>query len=61
MKTLDYFRRFFATLFGFILFGVACVLFKIALLPYTIKSTKGEIKRQHEPRSKICRVWRFFV
>ena len=33
MKTLDYCRRFFATLFGFILFGVAGVLFKIALLP----------------------------
>lgn len=61
MKTLDYFRRFFATLFGFILFGVAGVLFKIALLPYTLKSTKGDIKRQLEARRMIGRVWRFFV
>ena len=35
MNHLDYCRRFFATLLGFILFGVAGVLFKIALLPYT--------------------------
>ena len=61
MKTLDYFRRFFATLFGFILFGVAGVLFKIALLPYTLKSTKGDIKRQLEARRMIGKVWRFFV
>ena len=41
MKTLDYFVAFFffATLFGFILFGVAGVLFKIAHLPYTLTST----------------------
>lgn len=61
MKTLDYFRRFFATLLGFILFGVAGVLFKIALLPYTLKSTKGDIKRQLEARRMIGKVWRFFV
>ena len=61
MKTLDYFRRFFATLFGFILFGVAGVLFKIALLPYTLRSTKGDIKRQLEARRMIGKVWRFFV
>lgn len=61
MKTLDYCRRFFATLFGFILFGVAGVLFKIALLPYTLKSTKGDIKRQLEARRMIGKVWRFFV
>ena len=61
MKTLDYFRRFFATLFGFILFGVAGVLFKIALLPYTLKSTKGDIKRQLKARRMIGKVWRFFV
>lgn len=61
MKTLDYFRRFFATLFGFILFGVAGVLFKIALLSYTLKSTKGDIKRQLEARRMIGKVWRFFV
>ena len=61
MKTLDYCRRFFATLFGFILFGVAGVLFKIALLPYTLKSTKGDIPRQLAARRMIGRVWRFFV
>ena len=35
--------------------------FKIALLPYTLKSTKGDIKRQLEARRMIGKVWRFFV
>ncbi|MGN6837884.1 1-acyl-sn-glycerol-3-phosphate acyltransferase, partial [Neisseria sp. P0022.S010] len=61
MKTLDYFRRFFATLFGFIFFGVAGVLFKIAFLPYTLKSNKGDIKRQLEARRLIGKVLRLFV
>ena len=45
MKRLDRLRRFFATMLGFILFGVAGVLFKIALLPYTLKSTRGDVPR----------------
>lgn len=61
MNRLDYLRRFAATLLGFILFGVAGVLFKIALLPYTLKSTKGDVPRQLAARRMIGRVWRFFV
>ena len=63
-KTHEDFRLFpslFCHTFGFILFGVAGVLFKIALLPYTLKSTKGDIKRQLEARRMIGKVWRFFV
>ncbi|MDO4640827.1 MAG: lysophospholipid acyltransferase family protein [Neisseria sp.] len=61
MKNSHYYRRFFATLFGFILFGVAGVLFKIALLPYTLKSTKNDIPRQIAARKLIGRVWKWFV
>ena len=61
MSRLDYYRRFFATMLGFILFGVAGVLFKIALLPYTLKSTRGDVPRQLAARRMIGRVWRFFV
>ena len=61
MKSWDYYRRFFGTLFGFVLFGVAGVLFKIALLPYTLKSTHGDVPRQLAARRMIGRVWRFFV
>lgn len=55
-----YFRRFCATAFGFVLFGVAGVLFKIALLPYTLKSTAGDVKRQLAARHMVGRVWYFF-
>ncbi|MDO4907349.1 1-acyl-sn-glycerol-3-phosphate acyltransferase [Neisseria sp.] len=61
MKTLDYYRRFFATLFGFVLFGVFGVLFKIVLLPYTLKSTRNDTARQMKARRLIGGVWRRFV
>jgi len=44
MKRLNRLRRFFATMLGFILFGVAGVLFKIALLHYEFAILKGEIE-----------------
>ncbi|MDO4879149.1 MAG: lysophospholipid acyltransferase family protein [Neisseria sp.] len=61
MKAGDYCRRFAATLSGFVLFGVAGVLFKIALLPYTLKPAKGDTARRLAARRMIGRVWRFFV
>ena len=61
MKTLDYVRRFIATTLGFVIFGVAGVLFKIALLPYTLKSTRGDIPRQLQARRMVGRVWKGFV
>ncbi|MDO5069990.1 MAG: lysophospholipid acyltransferase family protein [Neisseria zoodegmatis] len=61
MKMLNRCRRFLATLFGFVLFGVVGVLLKIVLLLYTLKSTKGDIPRQIAARRLIGRVWKWFV
>lgn len=61
MKTLNYCRRFAATLLGFVLFGVFGVLFKIVLLPYTRNSTRNDIARQLQARRLIGRVWKWFV
>lgn len=61
MKTLDYYRRFFATMFGFVIFGVVGVLFKIVLLPYTLKSTQGDVARQLEARRLVGGIWKWFT
>ncbi|KPN74929.1 1-acyl-sn-glycerol-3-phosphate acyltransferase [Neisseria sp. 74A18] len=61
MKLLNYYRRFVATLFGFILFGVVGVLFKIVLLPYTLNGTQNDIPRQMQARRLIGRVWKWFA
>ena len=61
MRNGDYYRRFFATLFGFVLFGVGGVALKLALLPYTLKSTRGDVARQIQARRLIAKTWRFFL
>ncbi|KLT72324.1 acyl-phosphate glycerol 3-phosphate acyltransferase [Neisseria arctica] len=61
MRYLDYSRRFLATLFGFVLFGVVGVLFKLVLLPYTLNSTRGQLKRQLQARRLVGGIWYFFV
>lgn len=61
MKQLDYCRRFLATMFGFVLFGVAGVAFKLVLLPYTLNSTAGDVARQLKARRLVGGIWRFFV
>lgn len=60
-QRLDYLRRFLATMFGFVLFGVAGVMFKLVLLPYTLNSTAGDVARQLQARRLVGGIWRFFV
>lgn len=57
----DRIRRFFATLSGFILFGVSGVLFQLVLLPYVLKSTRNDLPRQLAARRMISWTWRHFV
>ncbi|WP_416190533.1 lysophospholipid acyltransferase family protein [Neisseria sp. CCUG17229] len=61
MQRLDYYRRLIATLFGFILFGIGGVATKLLLLPYTLKSTQGDLPRQLAARRLVAGIWRFFV
>ena len=61
MQQLDWLRRFVFTLLGFVVFGVAGLLFKLVLLPYTVVSTAGNLPRQRRARRQVAAVWRFFV
>ena len=53
--------RLFATGLGFIIFGVAGFLFQFVLLPYTLKSTAGDLVRQKKARKMVSASWRFFT
>lgn len=60
-QKLDWLRRFFATLFGFVLFGVVGVLFKIVLYPYTKNAAQNDLPTQLKARRLVSAIWRFFV
>lgn len=60
-KKLDRLRRFIATLFGFIIFGVVGVLFKIVLYPYTKNYQSNNLETQLKARKLVGGVWAFFV
>nr|WP_211251083.1 lysophospholipid acyltransferase family protein [Stenoxybacter acetivorans] len=57
----NWWRRLFATLFAFVLFGAAGLLFKLILLPYTLISTAGNVPRQLRARRLVAGIWRLFV
>ena len=61
MKSLNYYRRFIATAFAFVLFGVVGVLLKVVLLPYTLNSTRNDLARQLQARRLIGGVWKWFT
>ncbi|WP_301099382.1 lysophospholipid acyltransferase family protein [Otariodibacter sp.] len=60
-EKLDWIRRFLATLFGFILFGVVGVLFLIILYPYTKKYPNQDLATQLAGRKIVSKTWWFFV
>ncbi|WP_027009862.1 lysophospholipid acyltransferase family protein [Conchiformibius kuhniae] len=53
--------RLLATAFGFVLFGVCGVLFKILLLPYRLRPTDNDLPRQLRARSLVTGSWRIFA
>lgn len=57
---LDYLRRLAGTGLGFAFFGVAGVLMKILLLPYTLVPTTGNLPRQKQARRLVMASWRGF-
>ena len=49
-----------ATALGFAMFGVFGVLFKIVLLPYTLRPTAGDLVRQKAARRLVSKSWYWF-
>ena len=60
-EKLDFLRRFLATTLGFILFGVAGLIFRLVLLPYTRKQEPHEHAIQLKVRCWLGNVWAGFV
>ncbi|NBI12269.1 1-acyl-sn-glycerol-3-phosphate acyltransferase [[Haemophilus] felis] len=60
-EKIDWIRRFFATLFGFVLFGVVGVLFKLVLYRYAKAYPNLDLATQLKGRQIVSRTWRFFV
>ncbi|MGX2967107.1 lysophospholipid acyltransferase family protein [Ursidibacter sp. B-7004-1] len=60
-EKLDWLKRFLATLFGFVLFGVVGVLFKIVLYPYAKNYPNNDLQTQLKGRKIVSRTWAFFV
>ncbi|MDO5090521.1 MAG: lysophospholipid acyltransferase family protein [Cardiobacteriaceae bacterium] len=53
--------RLIATGLGFAIFGLFGVLFKIVLLPYTLKSSQGDLERQKKARRLVGKSWYWFT
>lgn len=53
--------RLVATGIGFAIFGIFGVLFKIILLPYTLRSTEGDLPRQIKARRLVGKSWYWFT
>ncbi len=60
-EKLDWIKRFLGTLFGFVLFGVVGVLFKIVLYPYAKNYPHNDLATQLQGRQIVGKTWRFFV
>lgn len=61
VRKMDRLRRFLATLFSFVLFGVAGLLFKLILLPFTWKADRLTADDHIRARLLVGKVWRWFV
>ena len=60
-EKLDWIKRFLGTLFGFVLFGVVGVLFKIVLYRYAKNYPHNNLATQLQGRQIVGKTWRFFV
>lgn len=60
-EKLDWIRRFLGTLFGFVLFGIVGVLFKIVLYRYAKNYPHNDLATQLQGRQIVGKTWRFFV
>ncbi|OOF70786.1 lysophospholipid acyltransferase family protein [Rodentibacter caecimuris] len=61
VEKLDWLRRFFGTLFGFILFAVAGIFFRLALFSYTRNPNNNDLNTHLKARRKVGIIWGFFI
>ncbi|WP_101775648.1 lysophospholipid acyltransferase family protein [Pasteurella oralis] len=60
-EKIDWIKRLLGTLFGFILFGIVGVLFKVILYPYTKNYPYNDLTTQLKGRQIVSSSWRFFI
>lgn len=60
-QKLNWVRRLIATLFGFVIFGVAGILVRVLLYPYTKNYQANDLATQLKARQLVSRIWLFFV
>lgn len=58
---IDWIKRFLGTLFGFVIFGIAGILFKIILYPYSKNYPHNSLETQLKGRRIVSSSWRFFI
>lgn len=58
--SINWIWRSIATAFGFVLFGVFGLLFKIILLPYVLVANKENLVKQLQARRLVSNIWRCF-
>ncbi|PJG85412.1 lysophospholipid acyltransferase family protein [Conservatibacter flavescens] len=60
-EKLDWLRRFFGTMFGFVLFGVLGMSYKLVLAPYVKRVKKGDFSHLLQARQSVGKIWAFFI
>lgn len=60
-KKLDWLRRFIATAFGFLFWGVAGTLFQLYLYPYARNHKQNSLETQLKIRRLVGKIWAYFT
>ncbi|WP_150538293.1 lysophospholipid acyltransferase family protein [Actinobacillus vicugnae] len=60
-EKLNWLRRFIGTMFGFILFGVLGISYKLVLAPYVKRVKNGDFSHFLQARQSVGKIWAFFI
>lgn len=60
-EKIDFVRRFIGTAFGFFLFGLLGIAYRIILYPYVKRAKCGDFSQQFKARQLVGNIWAFFV
>ncbi len=61
VEKLDYIKRFFFTMLGFVFFGVAGASMMLVLYPFTRNYQHNSLATQQKARRLVSRIWLWFV